>query len=121
MNLSDYVDAARGRQTALAIGLGAQPQLVWQWARKIRPVPIERCAPIEQATDRAVRRWDLRPDDWHIHWPELIGTEGAPPVAPAGEPVPESTAGASVAWPPLPSITPVFTGTRPGQSTAAGG
>lgn len=23
-------------------------------------------------------RWDLRPDDWRTHWPELIETEGAP-------------------------------------------
>lgn len=25
-----------------------------------------------------VRRWDLRPADWHRIWPELIGAEGAP-------------------------------------------
>lgn len=24
--------------------------------------------------------WDLRPNDWHIVWPELVGTEGAPPA-----------------------------------------
>jgi hypothetical protein len=27
-----------------------------------------------------VARWDLRPDDWHRIWPELIGAEGAPPL-----------------------------------------
>lgn len=26
------------------------------------------------------KRWDLRPDDWHRIWPELIGIEGAPEV-----------------------------------------
>jgi DNA-binding transcriptional regulator YdaS (Cro superfamily) len=41
------------------------------------------CAPalavsIEQASDGAVRRWDLRPTDWHRIWPELKGAEGAP-------------------------------------------
>lgn len=46
----------------------------------VRPVPIERCVEIEQKTERAVRRWDLRPDDWHRIWPELIGAEGAPTV-----------------------------------------
>lgn len=55
-----------------------------QWASGARPIPIERCANIEAATDKAVMRWDLRPDDWHVIWPELIGTEGAPKV-PAAE------------------------------------
>lgn len=32
-----------------------------------------------------VRRWDLRPDDWHRIWPELIGAEGAPGVPEARE------------------------------------
>jgi len=35
---------------------------------------------LEAATDGAVRRWDLRPDDWHRIWPELIGADGAPDV-----------------------------------------
>lgn len=33
---------------------------------------------LERATGGAVRRWDLRPADWHLIWPELVGTEGAP-------------------------------------------
>ena len=39
---------------------------------------MDRCTAIEQATAGAVRRWDLRPDDWHLIWPELIGAKGAP-------------------------------------------
>ena len=35
---------------------------------------------IEVATAGDVRRWDLRPDDWHRIWPELIGTDGAPAI-----------------------------------------
>lgn len=35
---------------------------------------------IERESNQQVRRWDLRPDDWHLIWPELIGTEGAPPI-----------------------------------------
>ena len=34
---------------------------------------------IERKSDLAVRRWELR-DDWFLHWPELIGAEGAPPI-----------------------------------------
>lgn len=45
---------------------------------------------LERETGRAVRRWDMKPDDWWQIWPELIGAEGAPEVPEAegqGEPV----------------------------------
>jgi DNA-binding transcriptional regulator YdaS (Cro superfamily) len=43
------------------------------------------CAPalavaVERESGMQVRRWDLRPKDWHLIWPELIGAEGAPVV-----------------------------------------
>lgn len=54
------------------------------------------CVRIEQVTDGAVTRRDLRPGDWHLIWPELVterfpapvptellGTEGAPDPTPA--------------------------------------
>jgi DNA-binding transcriptional regulator YdaS (Cro superfamily) len=34
----------------------------------------------EQATAGRLRRWDLRRNDWHLIWPELIGAAGAPAV-----------------------------------------
>lgn len=40
----------------------------------------ELCVLIEYDTEKKVMRWDLRPDDWHRIWPELIGADGAPPV-----------------------------------------
>ena len=72
MKLSEWVDEAHGRQTALAEALGCDAQLVWQWAREVRPVPLERCRAIERATCGAVQVWDTRPDDWTVHWPELM-------------------------------------------------
>lgn len=87
MNLSQYVEHGRGRQTELARLIGAQPQLVWQWSRGVRPVPIARCAAIERATGGLVTRRELRPDDWHIHWPELVGTDG-----PSAMPEPKTSA-----------------------------
>lgn len=69
-----------GNQSALAVALGLRQPTISEWLRGDRPVPIERCTAIEQATAGAVRRWDLRPDDWHRIWPELIGAEGAPDV-----------------------------------------
>ena len=35
---------------------------------------------VERLSGRRVMRWDLRPDDWHRIWPELIGKKGAPAV-----------------------------------------
>lgn len=40
----------------------------------------ERCVLIEQITGGALSRRDLRPDDWHRIWPELIETDGAPQI-----------------------------------------
>lgn len=39
------------------------------------------CVRIERSSNRELRRWDLRPKDWHLIWPELIGVDGAPEVA----------------------------------------
>lgn len=33
---------------------------------------------IERETAGHVRRWTLRPGDWWLIWPELIGAKGAP-------------------------------------------
>jgi DNA-binding transcriptional regulator YdaS (Cro superfamily) len=33
---------------------------------------------ISKQSDGQVREWDLRPDDWHLIWTELVGTDGAP-------------------------------------------
>jgi DNA-binding transcriptional regulator YdaS (Cro superfamily) len=54
--------------------------LIYLWANGTRPVPLDRCVQIEVATGGVVRRWDLRPDDWSAHWPELVGVDGAPPA-----------------------------------------
>ena len=40
----------------------------------------ELCVVIERESGFRVRRWALRPRDWHLIWPELIGADGAPPV-----------------------------------------
>lgn len=78
MNLKQYTEMHS--QTWLARMIGESPSFVNQWVNRNRPVPIPTCVLIEQATDRAVCRWELRPNDWHRIWPELIGIEGAPAV-----------------------------------------
>lgn len=80
MNLLQHLQAQRGRAAVVARRSGLTPAFLSQIARGVRPAPAERCVAIEQATYGAVRRWDLRPDDWHRIWPELVGLDGAPPV-----------------------------------------
>lgn len=80
MELSAYVRARRGRVAELAQALNVSGSLVTQWAGGTKPITIGRCLQVERATGGAVRRWHLRPHDWHEIWPELVGTEGSPPV-----------------------------------------
>ena len=67
-----------GGQSALARRLGVTAPTVAQWLKRDRPVPPERCVEIEAAT--GVRRWALRPDDWHRIWPELTLDPAAPKI-----------------------------------------
>ena len=75
-----------GGQAALASLIGVRQQHVWNWLNRGGGVPIEHCAAIERATSGAVRRWHLRPEDWHRIWPELIGHPDAPGIAPSTVP-----------------------------------
>lgn len=83
---ADAVDGA----AKLASLLGVSAQAISNW--KERGVPIDRCVAVEVASGGSVKRWDLRPSDWFKHWPELIGTKGAPKVAAGtGKPTPNTT------------------------------
>jgi DNA-binding transcriptional regulator YdaS (Cro superfamily) len=72
-----------GGVTAVANRLGIKPPSVSGWiADQKNSIPegrlIELGAEIEKVTP--YRRWHLRPDDWFVIWPELIGTQGAPRI-----------------------------------------
>jgi len=75
MKLTEWARAERGRQIALAADRQVQPPVVAAWLSGRRPVPLEHCAAIERFTDGAVTRRDLRPDDWHLIWPELASAD----------------------------------------------
>ena len=78
--LTKAIDAAGG-VVALAKAIGVTQATVSNWRmRELQSVPEKHCASIERATGGAVKRWDLRPDDWHRIWPELVGKKGAPKV-----------------------------------------
>lgn len=68
-----------GSQSALGRRLGRPQALIHKWLHSKKPVGADHCAAIERVTAGAVTRRDLRPDDWHLIWPELTPTpkEGA--------------------------------------------
>lgn len=80
MNLHEYlIRGGHGSATHLARALGVNPDQVRQWRHAYgdrRPGP-ENCIAIEAATNGEVTRRDLRPDDWHLIWPELAAEQGA--------------------------------------------
>lgn len=91
MNLSEYFaqpGSLSVSELRVRAGVPSDAQ-IRQWQHGYsnrRPGPVH-CVAIERATAGAVTRRDLRPDDWHLIWPELIGKEGAPAIesARAGE------------------------------------
>ncbi len=68
-----------GGLSVVAAKLNEASPTVANWLA--RGVPVLRCAAFEQAVGGRVMRWTLRPNDWHVIWPELRGAEGAPDIA----------------------------------------
>lgn len=70
-----------GSHLALAKALGYDDlRNVSYWARGERPFPPQHCVSVEEQSKGAIMRWDLRPDDWHLIWPELRKRKDAPPI-----------------------------------------
>ena len=57
---------------ALSLKCGVAEQYLYQILTRRKVASPELCVSIEQATNGAVTRQQLRPDDWHLIWPELI-------------------------------------------------
>ena len=60
-----------GGSTSVAAAIGVASSLPSMWKRRGQ-IPVANCTAIERATAGRVTRRDLRPDDWHLHWPELV-------------------------------------------------
>lgn len=84
MTLDEYLSRPGAESaTSFAGSLQINPDQVRQWRHRYEgrePIPAT-CVLIEEATNCMVRRWDLRPSDWHLIWPELIKAKGAPKPA----------------------------------------
>lgn len=71
-NLKAYL-ATRDRSVSaqLAETLGISASFLYQMASGHAQISPARCVAIENATGGAVTRQRMRPDDWHMIWPEL--------------------------------------------------
>ena len=64
-------------QEDFAVLAGVSQGMVSQWLSGARPVSPEKCVLIEASTKGELTRKDLRPDDWKLYWPELVGKKAA--------------------------------------------
>lgn len=81
MGLDDYLKSGAGltvAQLRQAIGAKSDAQIrQWQHGYADRlPNPVY-CVAVERVTEGAVTRRDLRPNDWHLIWPELAEATSA--------------------------------------------
>lgn len=85
MNLAEYLEALpRGGKKVIALRLGVTPSYLSRLVSGDRSVTAERALQIEEATDGAVTRHELRPD---LQWsaPKRIRrvAKSVPPTMPA--------------------------------------
>lgn len=72
MDLKTYIsNSPRGTASGLAKALSISPSYLSQMASGLAPISPERSVAIERATDGAVSRRELRPEDWQRIWPEM--------------------------------------------------
>lgn len=69
------------RRKVIAAELAIDEQYAYQIIRGIK-TPSPALARRWTQVSPVDHLWDLRPDDWHLIWPELIKTPGAPDIAP---------------------------------------
>ena len=83
MDINKAAIEAAGGPSKVAKELGVTVQAVCFWRDGKREMPPEYCATLERMGEGRVTRKQMRPDDWHLIWPELSGAEGAPEPKPA--------------------------------------
>lgn len=75
--ITQFISEQRLTQSAFARSVGMSQAMLYQITKGLRPVPEKLCVRIERATNGAISRRDLRPDDWADIWPELKEAEHA--------------------------------------------
>lgn len=74
----ESITPAERRDLAATIGRGEQ--YLYQCITGRREMDPQEAVELEQRSGGKLKRWMLRRHTWHRIWPELIATEGAPPV-----------------------------------------
>lgn len=59
---------------------GIHPHMLYMSLTRRASFSPQECVRIEEVTNKEVRRWDLRPKDWWLIWPELRNRKGAPDI-----------------------------------------
>lgn len=85
MDLKNYLIESDTKKAEFARAINVSAALLHQWIKGIRPVASQHCPAIEKQTGGKVTRKELRPDDWHKIWPELVN---APAPRRATDPAP---------------------------------
>ena len=76
MNLKEFISTSeRGTASKLAAFLGVSSSYLSQMASGLSAISEKRCVQIEKFSEGRLSRRDLRPDDWHLIWPELAQKE----------------------------------------------
>lgn len=74
MTLNEYLKTPK-QTVEFAQKIGVDRNVVYQWKKNIRHVPIVRCKAIVQATCGKVTYKDLRPHDWFLIWDDELPEE----------------------------------------------
>lgn len=81
MTLNEYLKSPGAMtvgQLKAALGVNHDAQIrQWQHGYANRRPDPATCVAIERVTGGLVTRADLRPNDWHLIWPELVKAEAA--------------------------------------------
>ena len=81
VKLSIYIKrVSPSERAAFALSVGTTVGHLNNVAYEQRVASAALARQIAIATANDVTVWDLRPNDWHLIWPEIITAEGAPPV-----------------------------------------
>lgn len=79
MDLKTYISKERGNASKLADALKISISYLSQMASGAAPISPSRCVEIEKATGGVVTRRDLKPENWHLIWPELVNKKNPIP------------------------------------------
>ena len=74
------MDMKAADRAALAEKAGVGDAYLYQCLTGRKDMKADEAVRVERESGGVIRRWHLRSNDWWKFWPELIGTDGAPPV-----------------------------------------